>query len=160
MIGSELHTSHFPYGEYRLARASWRDVFALHRLERLIFPGDAYSYPELLALLVWPGMANLKLVDRHGRLAAFFSGGPFPGGGRTWIMTIGVHPEHQRRGLAWRLLAEGEACLAGPTIYLTVRASNRRAYALYAQNGYIQVRVKARYYPDGEDGIEMRKDRP
>jgi ribosomal protein S18 acetylase RimI-like enzyme len=105
-------------------------------------------------------MANLKPGGGHGRLAAFFSGGPFPGGGRTWIMTIGVHSGAPAAGLAWRLLAEGEACLAGPTIYLTVRASNQRAYALYAQNGYTQVRIKARYYPDGEDGIEMRKDRP
>ncbi len=134
-------------------------MLALRRLERLIFPGDAYSYLELLALLVWPGMTNLKVVDGGGRLVGFFSGGPFPGGGRTWIMTIGIHPDHQRRGLAWRLLAEGEARLTTPTIYLTVRASNERAHALYVRNGYQQVRVKTRYYPDGEDGIEMVKSR-
>ncbi len=74
-------------------------------------------------------------------------------------MMIGVHPAHQRRGLGRRLLTASEETLDGSAIYLTVRASNTPASMLYQQAGYRQVRVKRRWYPGGEDGIEMRKDR-
>ena len=149
----------FPFRGYRLAHASWRDLLAVHRLERVIFPGDAYAYPELFLLLVWPRMINLKVIDGRGRLVGFVSGGPFPTGGRLWIMTLGIHPEHQRQGLAWRLLAACEVRIPMGPIFLTVRQSNERAYLLYLRNGYIDVRTKRGYYPDGEAGVEMRKDR-
>ena len=150
---------YFPYRQYRLVRASWRDVFALNRLEKAVFPADAYGYFELLTLLLWPRMVNLKVVGEGGALAGFAAGGQFPVGGKQWIMTIGIHPDHQRQGLAWRLPAEVEARLPAPTVYLTVRRSNDRAHQLYLRNGYRDVQIKPRYYPDGETGIEMRKDR-
>jgi ribosomal-protein-alanine N-acetyltransferase len=58
------------------------------------------------------------------------------------------------------LLEACEARLSDPTIYLTVRASNTPAISLYEQAGYRRLRTRPSYYPDGEDGIEMRKERP
>lgn len=145
---------------YRLAFASPRDLRAIHRLEQIIFPGEAYGYFDLLMLLLVPGMINLKIIAPDGGLVGFVSGGRLFRIGRTWIMTIGVHPAHQGRGLGRWLLAACESLLPDRTIYLTVRADNFRALALYRRNGYREVGVKPGYYPGGQPGIEMRKDRP
>ncbi len=144
---------------YRIVRATWRDIRAVRRLELAVFPKDAYAYPELWMLLVWPGGVNLKAVAADGSLVGFVSGGRMAGGGRTWIITLGVHPDHRRRGLGRRLLEACEARLSDPTIYLTVRAGNTPAILLYEQMGYRRLRTRPGYYPDGEDGVEMRKDR-
>ena len=149
-----------PDNNYRIEPAGWRDTLAIYRLERIVFPRDTYLPPEILFLLLWPGIRNLKVVTPGGGVVGYISAGKLPGGGRTWIMTIGVHPDHQRRGLGSRLLATVEAALTSPTIYLTVRASNTAALRLYERAGYRRVGVKHGYYADGEDGIEMRKDRP
>ena len=36
---------------------------------------------------------------------------------------------------------------------LDVRVSNEKAIRLYQKNGFIQVNVSKRYYPDGEDAL-------
>lgn len=147
--------------DYHIVRATWRDTWAVHRLERATFPArDTYSLLEVWLLLVWPGLVNLKALTPDGRLVGFTSGGAVPGSGRTWIITLGVHPAYRRRGLGRRLLEACEARLNDHTIYLTVRASNTPAIRLYEQHGYLHVRTRPRYYPGGEDGLEMRKDRP
>ncbi len=145
---------------YRLAFASLFDLRAIHRLEQVLFPGDAYGYLDLLMLLIAPGMVNLKVVAPDGALIGFVSGGRLFRLGRTWIMTIGIHPAHQGRGLGRRLLAACESLLPDRTIYLTVRADNTRALTLYRLNGYREVGLKPGYYGNGQPGIEMRKDRP
>lgn len=145
--------------DYRVLPASWRDVLALYRLERLVFPRDTYSPLELFLLLLWPGLVNLKAVAPDGAAVGFISGGRLPGGRKTWIVTLGVHPAHQRRGLGRLLLETCESRLDARTLYLTVRQSNAPALALYRHTGYRQVQLKPGYYPGGETGIEMRKDR-
>ncbi|MBN2470152.1 MAG: GNAT family N-acetyltransferase, partial [Anaerolineae bacterium] len=97
--------------EYQVTYAGLRDLRAIHDLERLVFPLDSYTYGDLLFLLLVPGMISLKLTDEHGALIGFVSGGRILGMGRTWIMTIGVHPAHQRRGLGRMLLDRCEALL-------------------------------------------------
>jgi len=145
---------------YRLAFASPFDLRAIHRLERIVFPGEAYGYLDLLMLLLAPGMVNLKIVAPDSTLVGFVSGGRLFRVGRTWIMTIGVHPAHQRRGLGRWLLEACESLLPDRTIYLTVRTDNHRAITLYRLNGYREVGIKPGYYGNGQPGIEMRKDRP
>ncbi len=139
--------------------AGLRDLRAIYHLERLVFPLDSYTYTDLLFLLLVPGMVNLKLTDADGALIGFVSGGRILGMGRTWIMTIGVHPDHQRRGLGRMLLDRCEALLPDPEVYLTVRESNQRAMRIYQKAGYRLVRLKPGYYPGGEAGLEMCKTR-
>ena len=145
--------------DYRLEPAGWRDALAIHRLEQIVFPLDSYSPLEVLFLLLWRGLHNLKAVAPEGGLVGFVSAGRLPVSGKTWIITIGVHPDHQRRGVGRRLLEAAEAALDSQAIYLTVRQSNVRAIQLYERAGYRRVNLKVHYYPGGEDGVEMRKDR-
>ncbi len=144
---------------YRVAAATMRDVHAIRRLEQLIFPVDAYTYLSLTSILMWPGSVNFKAVDDQGTLVGFVSGSPNWGTQTDWVVTLGVHPDHQRKGIGLRLLTTCEEHMSQPTLALTVRASNLPALQLYESVGYQRAYVEPRYYIDGEDGIVMHKTR-
>jgi ribosomal protein S18 acetylase RimI-like enzyme len=144
---------------YSIMPATVRDVHAIRRLEQVVFPIDAYTYLSLTSLLMWPGSANFKASDVNGTLVGFVAGSPTWSTQTDWIVTLGVHPLHQRRGLGIALLQTCEAHLSLPTIALTVRASNEAAIHLYENAGYRRAYVEPRYYNDGEDGVVMEKAR-
>ncbi|NLE51048.1 MAG: GNAT family N-acetyltransferase [Chloroflexi bacterium] len=143
---------------YRLARATLRDLRAIHRLEQVIFPLDAYTYADLAVLFIFPGMRNLKVVAPDGTLAGFVSAGPGRARRRGWIITIGVAPEHQRRRIGRWLLEAAEQRLGRPEMRLTVRASNAPAITLYKRMGYTVIERKPGYYRNGETGLVMARE--
>jgi ribosomal protein S18 acetylase RimI-like enzyme len=60
-------------------------------------------------------------------------------GHRGWISYLGVHPDHQRKGLGRALMVEVERLLAlagCPKINLQVRSSNQAVIAFYRRIGY------------------------
>lgn len=76
------------------------------------------------------------------------------------ITTIGIAPEHRRRGLAERLLAHSEDALQKrqiSTVMLEVRVSNIAAQSLYRGRGYVVVQRIGKYYNNGEDCFLMMK---
>ncbi len=76
------------------------------------------------------------------------------------IITIGVHPDARRGGIAAAMLGIMDADLKKrgvKHIFLEVAADNAPARALYEQNGFVQIGVRPKYY-DGVDAIMMRKD--
>ncbi len=144
---------------YALRRATVFDLRAVYRLERLIFPRDAYPYADLFLLFVLPGMLNQKIVAPDGSLAAFVSATrALFNRDRAWIVTIGVHPAHRRRGLARHLLALVEERMKVPYVRLTVREGNVPAITLYRDTGYRVAERKLGYYRDGETGLVMEKE--
>lgn len=144
---------------YEIRPTTLRDVHAIRRLELLVFPKDAYTYLNISTLLMWPGGANFKAVDTRGNLIGFVSGTPNYTTHIDWIVTLGVHIEHQGRGLGRRLLLAGENGMSQSRIRLTVRASNLSAIHLYETAQYTRCYVEPHYYNDGEDGIVMEKSR-
>jgi len=80
--------------------------------------------------------------------------------GSAHLTTIGVAPEHRRRGLAKELLTHTEDALRHRgvrTIVLEVRVSNTTAQGLYREAGYSAVQRLAKYYNNGEDCFLMLK---
>lgn len=76
------------------------------------------------------------------------------------IITIGVHPDARRSGIAAAMLGIMVADLKKrgvKHIFLEVAADNVAARALYEQDGFVQIGVRPKYY-DGIDAIMMRKD--
>lgn len=79
--------------------------------------------------------------------------------GEAEIITIGVHPDARRTGVADAMLtiAEQEIKKNGAAkIFLEVAADNRPARALYEKRGYRQVGARPKYY-DGIDAVVMEK---
>lgn len=146
--------------DYTIKSASMRDIHAIRRLELAVFERDAYSYLNISTLIMWPGGANFKLLDPNGSLVGFVAGSPNYASHIDWIVTLCVHPDHQRRGLGRWLLQTGEDAMSQDRIRLTVRQSNGPAIRLYESAGYARTYIEPRYYNDGEDGIVMEKQRP
>lgn len=60
-------------------------------------------------------------------------------GHRGWVYYLGVHPDHQRRGIARRMMQGAEAWLGGKgasTLRLMVRDGNSPALAFYEKLGF------------------------
>ncbi len=76
------------------------------------------------------------------------------------LMRIAVLPAHRGKGLGKLLLErfiEGVSSRGAERTFLEVRASNEAALALYLKSGFQKNRLRKRYYPDGEDALEMCK---
>ena len=83
-------------------------------------------------------------------------------GGQGDVLTIGVRPELQGRGVGARLLTAllDEAAARGcREVFLEVRADNDRARRLYERFGFTPIGVRKRYYqPSGVDAIVMVRE--
>jgi ribosomal-protein-alanine N-acetyltransferase len=74
------------------------------------------------------------------------------------VLNVATRLDRRRRGIARALLDEavGYARTRGiKHVLLEVRRSNRAAIALYRSVGFFAMGVRARYYPDDEDAVEM-----
>lgn len=78
------------------------------------------------------------------------------------LMRIAILPAHRGKGLGKLLLErfiEGVAARGAERTFLEVRASNVAALTLYLKSGFQKNRLRKRYYPDGEDALEMLKEK-
>ena len=136
--------------------ATIRDLNTLRKLERICFEKDAWSLFDLIAVLTFPDVVRLKAVE-DDQMFGFVAGDPRPSQGFSWIATIGVLPDYQRKGIGRTLLHACEAQIKTPRLRLSVRASNQAAINLYEQEGYLSIDVWKGYYNDGENAIVMEK---
>jgi ribosomal protein S18 acetylase RimI-like enzyme len=141
-----------------ITAASLLDLNALNKLERLCFGKDSWPFLDLIAVLTFPDVVRLKAVEL-GQMIGFAAGDQRPSDGLSWVATIGVLPDHRRRGVGRSLLRACEAKLKTPRVRLSVRASNEGAIRLYENEGYQRVDVWQGYYNDGEAAMVMEKRR-
>jgi ribosomal-protein-alanine N-acetyltransferase len=74
------------------------------------------------------------------------------------VLNVATRADRRRRGIARALLDEAIAYARTrgvKHVLLEVRRSNRAAIALYRAVGFFAMGVRARYYPDDEDAVEM-----
>lgn len=136
--------------------ANLLDLKALRKLEHACFEKDAWPLLDLMAVLTWPDIIRLKVVE-NGEMIAFAACDPRPSQSAAWIATIAVDPRWQRRGIGRMLLRACEERVRLPRVKLSVRISNHGAISLYEQEGYQTVDVWGRYYSDEEDALVMEK---
>ena len=77
------------------------------------------------------------------------------------LMKVAVAESCRKRGLGGALVDEfySRAVSRGAErIFLEVRVSNAAALGLYQSRGYEKTRLRKRYYADGEDALEMKKE--
>lgn len=153
MVADELLA---PGSQVGIEPATWRDLNSLRRLEQICFPKDAWPLLDLVGVLTFPNIVRLRAVF-DGQMIGFIAGEVRPAERLAWIATIGVLPEHRRRGVATMLLRACEARLDVPQVKLNVRLSNQSAIRLYEREGYWRAGAWPRYYADGEDALIMEK---
>lgn len=121
--------------------------------------GENYTKYTFNYLLSEPNCLSYRIITPSGQMVGFiFVMTNQDGTGH--ITTVGVAPEHRRRGLALKLLRHAEAALLKRNIsvvMLEVRVSNFAAQNLYREENYSVVQRLAKYYNNGEDGFLMVK---
>ena len=121
--------------------------------------GDNYTKYTFDYLLNEPRTLSYRMVTPAGEIVGF-AFVMVKEQNAAHITTIGVAPEHRRRGIAKRLLTHLENGLVQRrigTVMLEVRVSNSSAQDLYKLHGYIIVQRINKYYSDGEDCFLMMK---
>jgi ribosomal-protein-alanine N-acetyltransferase len=149
-----------PVCEYTIKPLTMSQLPDVLRLNiRCFRNGDNYTKHTFNYLLTEPRTLSYRLVTDGGDLAAF-AFVMLNERNSAHLTTIGVAPEHRRRGLATTLLDHIETALKAKevgTIMLEVRVGNVEAQQLYRRLGYFVVQRISRYYNNGEDCFLMMK---
>jgi len=122
--------------------------------------GENYTKYTFSYLLNEPNSLSYRIVTPTEQLVAFVFIMTNKEAGTGHITTIGVAPEHRRRGLANKLLNHAEAALRTRSVsivMLEVRVGNVAAQTLYRELGYSISQRLPKYYNNGEDGFLMVK---
>ena len=136
--------------------ASILDLGPLRTIEHACFDRDTWPLLDLMAVLSFPEVVRLKAVE-NGKMVGFIAGDRRNSQGLSWIATIAVLPEYQRRGIGRALLQACEVQLSTPRVRLCVRTDNSSAIRLYEQAGYQRIDIWYRYYKDRGDALVMEK---
>ena len=77
------------------------------------------------------------------------------------LYKVAVLPEYRGKGFGKELAQAFIAAVqekGARQIFLEVRVSNQAALSLYVGQGFERVRLRKRYYSDGEDCLELKKN--
>ena len=140
-----------------LRPATGADAGYVTALEETLFGVDAWSLPSVVA--------ELSGDDRFAVVAV--SGDELLGYAMTMrtddvvdLQRVGVHPSHRRQSVAHSLLAAvlGRAAADGAhRMVLEVSSTNNSAIAFYAEEGFVEIDRRRRYYRDGSDALVLRR---
>lgn len=130
------------------------DAAHLAQLHGLAFVDGAWSKRAFADLL------EQKTVTALGHQNGFILLQILPDGAE--ILTLAVHPDMRRCGLARRLMAHMMTALRPAQIWLEVAADNYPAQALYSGFGFIEYGRRSKYYKRAGnfpvDAVLMRLD--
>jgi ribosomal-protein-alanine N-acetyltransferase len=127
--------------------------------QRCFVDGEAYSRDTFEYLLTAPESVSYRAVTHGGTLVGFIVGLVEPDH-TGHITTLGVSPEHRRRGVAQKMIYKVEDGFRRRDVRivrLEVRSINDAAQQLYRQLDYTVTQRLPRYYSNGGDGLLMIK---
>jgi ribosomal-protein-alanine acetyltransferase len=152
-----IPAEHTTYSIKPLTEKQSKEVLRLNL--RCFHNGENYTKHTFAYLFGEPNTLSYQVVAASGEMTGFVFV-ILNQDGAAHLTTIGVAPEHRRRGLALRMLTHLEDVLREKgvsTIVLEVRIGNLTAKSLYRAAGYSTVNRLAKYYSDGEDCFMMVK---
>ncbi|MFM8944971.1 MAG: ribosomal protein S18-alanine N-acetyltransferase [Actinomycetota bacterium] len=139
-----------------MRRRHLRSVMAI---ERRVYTRP-WSPALFLAEMADPANRCYLVARLEGEVVGY--GGAIVYDGEAHVTNVAVAPEHQRRGIAARLLHDliaGSIELGAESVALEVRVTNWAAQRLYARFGFRPVGIRRNYYQDvGEDALIMWVD--
>ena len=116
-------------------------------------PGERWGGDAFALQLALPGVFGV-VDDRGGVLLARVAAD------EAEILTLAVHPDARRHGIAAGLLAEAASvarAAGAASLFLEVSEANLAARALYDGAGFAMVGRRRRYYADGTDALVLRR---
>ncbi len=127
--------------------------------QRCFVDGEAYSRDTFEYLLTAQESVSYRAVTQGGAMVGFIVGLVEPDH-TGHVTTLGVAPEHRRRGIARQMLEKVEDGFRRRNVRvvrLEVRSVNAGAQQLYLDRGYVVTQRLPRYYSNGGDGLLMIK---
>ena len=134
------------------------DLSAVARLEEVCFQAERWSEEMFLSSFSQTGFVGEVCQNDRGEIVGYgciscvFD--------TADLYNIAVAPEYRRTGMGRtilrRLIASAKA-RGVEKMFLEVRPSNTSANRLYQSEGFFEISVRKKYYPDGEDAYVMRK---
>ena len=136
--------------------ATWRDLKAVHQLEKTCFQLDAWPLLDILGALTFPHIIRFK-AQKGDQLIGFIAADLRHAQATAWIATLAVLPDFRRKGIGSWLLERCERGINLPLIRLCVRETNLPAISLYLKYGYQQVETWIKYYRGGDNALVFEK---
>lgn len=121
--------------------------------------GENYTKYTFKYLLTSSSILGYRIVTPEEKMVGFIFVSA-NNGSVGHITTIGIAPEHRKRGLARELLNHAENALRKrdfEAMVLEVRVSNFAAQNLYSKYGYVIIQKLVSYYNNKEDAYLMSK---
>ena len=141
-------------------KATHLDLPVLVSLDREYFPDTAWPAEQFRAEISGK-TRNFLIAESEGEIIGYASAFLPSAGGVADLMTIAVHPDFRRQGIAHHLIAELEnwaAELGADSMMLEVDINNENAIALYTKLGYQKLNIRKNYYGYGKDAQIMKKN--
>ncbi|KAK9106268.1 hypothetical protein Syun_022279 [Stephania yunnanensis] len=146
-----------------IRQATIDDLLAMQACNLLCLPENYQMKYYLYHILSWPQLLYVA-EDYGGRIVGYVLAKMEEDTSECHghITSLAVLRTHRKLGLATKLMTAAQNAMdqvfAADYVSLHVRRSNRAAFNLYAQTlGYKIHDVEAKYYADGEDAYDMRK---
>ncbi|KAG6499245.1 N-terminal acetyltransferase A complex catalytic subunit NAA10-like [Zingiber officinale] len=147
-----------------IRQATVNDLLAMQAGNLLCLPENYQMKYYLYHILSWPQLLFVA-EDYDGRIVGYVlakmeedASEPCHG----HITSLAVLRTHRKLGLATKLMTAAqnamESVFGAEYVSLHVRRSNRAAFTLYTSSLSYRIHdVEAKYYADGEDAYDMRK---
>ena len=136
---------------------NFEDIPKIAALEQVCF-SDAWTQEAFVAAFSSPFFHGV-LIEEDGEIIAYACESVLFEDAE--IENVAVAPAFRKRGLGRTLMENLESValrLGAEQMFLEVRVSNEPALTLYKKFGFEPLRVRKKYYADGEDALVMKKD--
>jgi ribosomal-protein-alanine N-acetyltransferase len=141
-----------------LRRCEMADLSQVSRVERASFPDHPYTKVDFVAYLLIAREGFMVASDRGSVVGYVIA---ISQGGEGSIQSIAVSPEARGKGIGEMLMRSAIDHLSGRAarVRLLVAAGNDAAIGLYRKLSFEETgKVVAKYYPDGDDALEMARE--
>lgn len=134
-----------------------KDLPKLMALERACF-ADAWTTEMMKNEFFRDGFCGV-LAEEDGEIVGYLCG--YSLFEDAELLKTAVLQERRGKGIGGLLLdafTEKVLLQGAEKIFLEVRVSNEAALRLYVSRGFEKTRIRKRYYADGEDALEMKRE--
>ena len=142
---------------FREANAFDLPVFV--SLDKALFPYSPWSASQYKEEFSSPTRHFVVALDEDQSIIGY-AGVFAPGEAEADVLTVGVTPEHRRKGIAIAMMAlitDWARSQGSTAMMLEVKTDNIEAIAMYESLGYSQLNIRKDYFGSGLDALVMRK---